>query len=373
MEGEQSQSAALARTLRYMIQDGRFVPQEPLPPQRELSSRFKVGVQVVRSAMSMLEEEGLLFKRQRRGVFIRSGWSELDGTSSRGAIQCINFLERPTGTSPGFVRSGYLQGYSQAMENLDVKMRFLPCPENPESWESLFNPQVAPEEQGCVLINLLSAPLMRWLSDRGVPFVVQSNRAYATSDYPPHHSLSINKVRGGFEAARHLIGLGHRRIGFIGQLPPENVWNSDVYGGCLSGISHAGLHFHKDDLLNFMTNEPAMAVEPIRRFLDRPERPSGIVTQNDAVALGVLEVARQIGLRVPEDLSVVGFDDVPEAELSNPPLTTFANPRVLLGRAVVQTLLEVAAGRVDGPRHRVLEGQLVVRGSSGPPAGAEKI
>jgi DNA-binding LacI/PurR family transcriptional regulator len=350
-----------------MIQDGRFVPQEPLPPQRELSSRFKVGVQVVRSAMSMLEEEGLLFKRQRRGVFIRSGRAESDATSSRGAIQCINFLERPTGTTPGFVRSGYLQGYSQAMENLDVKMRFLPCPENPESWESLFSPQFAFEEQGCVLINLLSAPLMRWLSERGIPFVTQNYRAYKTLDFPPHYSVSINKMLSGFEAARHLISLGHRRIGFIGNAPADGTRDTDVYGGCLAGISLAGLHFHQDAVMDFSTNEPAMAVEPARRFLDRPNRPTGIVTQNDAVALGVLKAASRMGLSVPKDLSVVGFDNIPESETADPPLTTFSDPRVLLGRTVVETLLAVAAGEAETPRHRVMEGQLVMRDSSGPP------
>ncbi len=354
-----------------MIREGRFFPQEPLPPHRELSSRFKVGVQVVRSAMSMLEEEGLVYKRQRLGVFIRPAGVYAAPEPSKSTIQCINFLERPTGTSPGFVRSGYLQGYSQALERLDVKMRFLPCPLAAEHWEGLFSPHLPPEAQGFVLINLLSGPLMQWLNERGMPFVVQNNRAYDTSGFPPHYSVSINKVRGGFEAARHLISMGHRRIGFIGQVPPTHAWSNDVYDGCLSGISHAGLHFRREDLLDFITNEPAMAVEPIRRFLDRRQRPTALVTQNDAVALGVLEVAREMGLSVPGDLSVVGFDDVPEAELSEPPLTTFANPRVLLGRAVVETLLSVAANEGAPQRHRVMEGQLVVRDSSGPPAGGE--
>ena len=79
-----------------------------------------------------------------------------------------------------------------------------------------------------------------------------------------------------------------------------------------------------------------------------------------------------VPLRVPRDLSVVGFDDLPEAENSDPPLTTVANPRVLLGRTAVEMLLQAAAGRFAEPQARALEGCLIVRESTGPPHPGER-
>ncbi len=375
---DHSQSASLATKLRHLILEGRFPAQEPLPSHRDLASQYGVGVQVVRSALALLEEEGLVYKRERRGVFVRLQQSALPASTSPAApwgkkqqapaIRCINFLERTTGTVPGFVRTGYLHGFSEALDHLDIKMRFLSIPAEPESWESMFSPHFTFQQQGCILINILSEPLMNWLAGRQIPFVVQNNKAYPWSDYPPHHAVYINKVRGGFEAARHLVELGHQRIGFIGDVPADKQWTNDVYSGCLAGISYGGHHLNPDNVLHLIGSEPAGVHQPIRQYLSRPNRPTAIVTQNDMLALQVMRIARELGLRVPQDLSVVGYDNVPEAESADPPLTSFISPRVMLGRTAVQTLLALAADPSLQPQARMMEGHLMVRQSTAPPA-----
>ncbi len=360
-----SQYAALAGTLRHMILDGRFLPHEPLPSIRELSDRHGVGVQVVRSALGQLMEEGLVYRREGRGTFVGLR-NETGGESVvRPALRCITFVERPSGTSPGFVRTGYLQGYTEVLESLDTKMRILPCPEPEEAIEDLLSPNYPYQEQGVVLINLLSGPLMQKLADHQVPFVVQSNKAYDRLNYPPHHGVYINKVHGGFEATRYLLSLGHERIGFIGAVPRDQSWSHDVYGGYQSALACGGYVVHNQDVLDFGTNELAMAIGPVRDFLNRSDLPTAFMTQNDTLALAVLAAARQLGLRVPRDLSVVGFDDLPESEQSDPPLTTVANPRVRLGRIAVEMLLKASTGVFTEPQSRAMEGCLVMRASAG--------
>ena len=107
-----------------------------------------------------------------------------------------------------------------------------------------------------------------------------------------------------------------------------------------------------------------MAVEPAIIFLKQTDRPTAIVAHNDALAMAVLAACRALGLRTPDALSVVGFDDLPEAARSDPPLTTVSNPRVLLGRTAVEMLIDASAGAFDAPQARVLEGCLIGRGST---------
>ncbi len=365
----QSQSALLAETLRHMILDRRFLPHEPLPPIRKLSDHHGVGVQVVRSALALLEDEGLVYRNGRRGTFVQLTNDNPIKANKSSILRCITFIERATGTSPGFVRTGYLQGYTEVLETLETKMRFLTCPDCKDAAEILLSDNYALQEQGVVLINLLAAPLMQQLIDYNVPFVVQSNKAYDRLELPPHHCAFINKVHGGFEATAHLLRLGHERIGFIGAVPEDVELLYDVYGGYQSALACSGFAVHRQDVLNFGTNELAMARGPVREFLHRKSLPTAIVTQNDTLALAVLEAASEMGLNVPEDLSVVGFDDLPEAEQSQPSLTTVANPRVQLGRTAVEMLLEAGADKLAEPKATSLEGSLIVRESTGSAAG----
>jgi LacI family transcriptional regulator len=92
-----------------------------------------------------------------------------------------------------------------------------------------------------------------------------------------------------------------------------------------------------------------------------------VFAANDLSALGVLEVAHELGIRVPEELSVVGFDDIPEAASATPPLTTVAQPLGEMGAEALRMLLELLAGRV-AERHTHLRAELVVRASTAPPA-----
>jgi DNA-binding LacI/PurR family transcriptional regulator len=359
-----SRSADLAQTLRPLILDGRFPQHLPLPSHRQMAAQFGEGVQVVRSALAILEEEGLVYSRQRQGTFIRRHAGAASGHRAR--VRCVTIVERVAGTSPGFIRTAYLQAYSDALEAHDVRMRVAPCTPDGD-WEHLLSPHHPLAEQACVLVNLPHAELMTWLGDRQIPFVVQNNRYYPLDDYPPHHCVYINKTRSGFDAAQHLLSLGHEHVGFAGTVPQTGEWTGDLYAGVHAALGCAGLQIRRRDVLDISTNEVAMAQPSLQAFLDRADRPSALVTQNDALALAALAAATALGIRVPADLSVVGFDDVPEAAASSPALTTVANPRTMLGREAVDLLLAAAAGAFDGAQTRVLQGYLIERSSTAAP------
>lgn len=170
--------------------------------------------------------------------------------------------------------------------------------------------------------------------------------------------------RGGARVAtRHLIELGHRRIAHIrgrndlasAQLREE---------GYRESLADAGITFDPG-LVRDGGYQAALTEEAARELLRGFDRPTAVFAANDMSALGVLAVARELGLRVPEDLSVVGFDDVPEAAASHPPLTTMAQPLQALGAQALHMLIELLDGR-PVPAHVQMPARLVIRASTGP-------
>lgn len=180
-------------------------------------------------------------------------------------------------------------------------------------------------------------------------------------------SVGSTNFTGGMQATRHLLDLGHRRIAFAGGLP-ISVASRERLQGYLSAMSAAGAPTDPALILEQGFNFPG-GLEMASQFLAEPTPPTAIFAGSDASALGVLEAARRRGLRVPQDLSVVGFDDTYVALSTAPPLTTVRQPIIDIGRVALRTVLQQARGERPDSHHVQLATRLVVRESTAPPAG----
>lgn len=186
---------------------------------------------------------------------------------------------------------------------------------------------------------------------------------------PPADVVSVGATNwaGGRAAAEHLLDLGHRRIAYLGG-PESAECNQARLHGYMSALMSRGIDVDPGLVIhgNFRTE---CGVEGLARLLALPERPTAIFAGNDAIAVGVLREARRRGIRVPEELSLVGFDGTALAEDSVPALTSVSQPLHDMGRAALRTVLRQSRGeQLDS--HRVeLATQLVVRESTAPPAG----
>jgi LacI family transcriptional regulator len=178
-------------------------------------------------------------------------------------------------------------------------------------------------------------------------------------------SVSSTNFTGGAQAAAHLVELGHRRIALAGG-PADSVTGRERDHGYRSALETAGLVPDEALMLQgAFTYEAGVAMG--LELLGRDVPPTAIFAASDLSALGVLEAARQTGLRVPRDLSVVGFDDVPAALWSAPPLTTVGQNMTGIGRVALRTLVDIAEGR-EPVSHRIeLATSLVPRQSTAPP------
>jgi DNA-binding LacI/PurR family transcriptional regulator len=183
--------------------------------------------------------------------------------------------------------------------------------------------------------------------------------------HPSFPSIAVDDVAGGELATRHLVELGHRRIALIGDPPPEFRfdWSRDRTHGYERALAAAGLAV-RPDYVREGTRLPHVARAVATELLSLPERPTAVFAASDTQAIGVLEAARALGVRVPEELSVIGFDDIEVAAYVG--LTTVRQPLVESGRRGARILLDVLAGRPVAPLRELLPLELVVRSTTGP-------
>ena len=171
---------------------------------------------------------------------------------------------------------------------------------------------------------------------------------------------------GGYSATQHLLQLGHKRIAMIGGREDLQC-SSAREDGYISALRRAGIS--ADPALMVPGDFSIEAGEAAtRKLLDLPERPTAIFTGNDGQAMGAYRAARSAGLRIPEDLSIIGFDDIPAAEWIEPGLTTIRQPVVQMAETAMRALLRHLDGDEELPQRIELGTELVVRGSTAPPA-----
>jgi len=203
------------------------------------------------------------------------------------------------------------------------------------------------------------------LNRQGIPFVVVDTDSATTASVP---TVGSNNWNGGLLATRHLLELGHRRIAIISG-PDDVLCSRARLAGFRFAHDEAGLGVDPE-LVRYGTFYLNAGYEHGMALLDRPDRPTAIFAGSDLQALGVLRAARRLGLDVPGQLSVIGYDNVPMAAWTDPALTTIDQPIRDMAGTATRMVLDLARGE-DLPTSRVdLVTELVVRESTAPPADA---
>jgi LacI family repressor for deo operon, udp, cdd, tsx, nupC, and nupG len=177
-------------------------------------------------------------------------------------------------------------------------------------------------------------------------------------------SVHIDNAAAASEAMDHLYRLGHRRIGIVTG-PLVSPLSRDRLAGAMARARTR--HADRDTMVmhgDFSIESGALAAECL---LGRRERPTAIFCFNDEMAMGVIQTARRRGLRIPDDLSVVGFDDIRFARCVDPPLTTVAQPMRAIGEGTVRLLLHILSGTLRPPKSVTLPHTLTVRSTTAPP------
>ncbi len=226
-----------------------------------------------------------------------------------------------------------------------------------------------------------AAPLLTAIRRAALPLVLVGSRI----DEPDLDVVTV-APNGGYAAVRHLLDLGHRRVALIGGPPAPGQHRPAKAGGYLQALAEAGIDLDEALIVpGDYTREGGAAA--MQRLLATARPPTAVFAGNDLMAIGALAVARRSGRRVPQDVAVVGYDDIPEAATTVPALTTVRVPKYEMGLAAAGRLLERlrarhplrdgtpatasngrrngappgAAGDVHQPRHVILPYELIRR------------
>ena len=202
------------------------------------------------------------------------------------------------------------------------------------------------------------------------PTVVETRQGFHVVAVDPHTgpsgmpTVDSDNFTGAVLATNYLLGLGHRRIGFIGGRPDlESARLREA--GFRKAMAEAGISVD-ESLVRVGGYRIETAEGPARQLLSHAVAPTALFAANDLSAIATMTAARGLGLTVPDDISVIGFDNVPESALASPPLTTIKQPLQQMGAEALRLLVDLIAG-VERDTHVRLPTELVVRASCAPP------
>lgn len=306
----------LAEELRQQITDGDLGPGDRLPSHAELRARYGVTQPTVERAYALLEQDGLIDRFERRGVFVRG----THRASSPGApiamadSRTIVAIARPD-------QSFFDRCVELLFRHAEIADLTLLCrPVDPAVNESLTPPSTQSKPLGFLLFRWDLAPLAKALQEAGNRVVlVGAPPADVTPEVP---CVQGDHEQGGYLAVRHLLALGHRRICFHGE---PSALRSLRWRGYQRAVREAQRAFPEIHMTTLFAEEIAVwAEEPERAaaYFRQSDAPTGLVVWNDHEAAKLLAVLNRAGVKIPDEVSLVGYDALPEGELVYPSLTT---------------------------------------------------
>jgi LacI family transcriptional regulator len=313
---------------------------------RVLNDRPDVAPETRENVMQVVREHGFSTNRGARGL--SSGRTGMIG------------LTLPLVADAYF--GPILSGAAEALYERDMRIIIAPTFHQHDREVSLLERLMGGTTDGAILmLPEESADELLALQRQGFPFVIVDPR-----DAPPEGIACVSAMHmdGAKQATEHLLGLGHRRIGAIAGTPGWYATDERLIG-FRAALAGAGILLDPD-LVVYSDWRMPWGTESARELLALPDPPTAIFGFNDNVAIGAMHAARERGLSVPDDLSIVGFDDTAQTEIVSPGLTSVRQPLAEMGRTGVSLLMRILEGqRVDAMRME-LSTKLVIRGSTAP-------
>lgn len=269
--------------------------------------------------------------------------------------------------------SEILQGIEEIAQGHSYSMLMAASQRDPERERAIVQDMRERQVDGLIICSAsFSAEQRRKLLEYGIPIVVVNNQAAEEYRYSIYH----DDVNGSRQVTRHLIKLGHTRIAYLGNALSGRT-TLDRLAGFRQEMDAAGLDVPDEYVFEVPGGGPEDGLASFNHFLELSNRPSALFCFNDLLAIGVLKGLQSAGLRVPEDFSVVGFDNILFSAYTDPPLTTLDQPKRYIGAEAARLilgLLDPVAGEVTpGQEIQRLKGRLLVRGSTARPPNESKL
>jgi GntR family transcriptional regulator, arabinose operon transcriptional repressor len=356
---------------RERILDGRLSVGTRLPTDDELADLYQISRDTVRQALALLANEGLIERVQGRGTFVIQPRSNGSPVTQPKQKQIGLVLNRTLRTH---LTMNLLVGVEQAAKSHGYNVSFTYA----EGEQDQQARDIARLQANHVLGMIIWAmgdtthdnSIQQLQTDQFPLVLIDRYFPGLAIDY-----VGSDNIGGGYRATEHLLILGHRRIGFV-FAQEETLQTTSVYErwqGYCKALQKYEVPYDETLVVPDVRKLQSGAREGLVEFLQRPDRPSAIFAVNDYIALDVLQAARAIHLRIPEDLAVVGFDDQEFAAHVHPSLTTIKQQFIDIGLRAGTLLINRIEGMAGPPKHIELPTNLFIRESCGAQLHVKKI
>lgn len=349
--------AQVAAILKQRILNGLWRDGDNIPTEKELCAEFDVARGTVRQALQSLESEGYLRREQGRGTFVRLG--EPNAAPNSPPARRLAFVVPYVRDSSV---STILIGFQQVAEQADYVVIFNHVNNDARQQEAVIARHVREGIAGIALYPVDSdhiSPVER-IVQSGYPLVLIDRYLKGIStDY-----VMSDHFGGALRSLHYLLDQGHERIGFVSWMSPATSMEHR-YLGYLQALRERGIE-PEPSLVCTVEGYPTVDLTPLEAYLSAPYRPTAIFAANDQIAVALYRAAASVGLSVPEDLSIIGFDNLDISAHVDPPLTTVAQPFLKIGQTAAEVLIHRIEGDHQYLRQITIAPDLVVRASCAP-------
>lgn len=349
-----------AEIVRKNLKKGDIIPKE-----LDMCGKYHVSRITIRRAISELVNEKVLYRVSGVGTFVND-LTEKDfhiSEKDRQIALVVPDIE-------DLATSAIFSGIDEAAQKLDYEVIIYSSGRRIEKENYNLSHLLQSNSTGAIIFpnwGTANVSHIFELKRTGFPFVlIDRYFREIETDY-----VVTDNTAGAFEAVSHLIKLGHRRIGFIGG--PENSAGNDRREGYRQALSRNGI-VADDELVTMLGNDSyaTSEIEPgsggyeeAVKLLRLKNKPTAIFAASDGFAIGAMRAVKDAGLKIPDDMAIVGFDNLKYASILEVPLTTVAQPFEEIGRKSIEVLLDKVHDKNKPVRQIVLKPELIIRKSCG--------
>jgi LacI family transcriptional regulator len=357
---DQALCLQLKNSILELITNGVYKKGDKIPSERDLCEKYGVSRATTRGAMLALAQEGYIVRRSGSGSFVNEG----SGADQRHAGRSgnIGFVRCQHGVYPhqmkqDYIYSDILEGIHRELSTTDSHLLFSYVLESddelPESFVALMR-----KIDGLILGEVRNERFYEKVRKFGVPLVlINPNIDYFDSD-----SVDTDNVYGAFRAVEYLIALGHRQIAFInGRTQTRHA--AERLLGYRNALEKHDIPFSSDLVSGGTSWQMETGYSAMSALLEKNRAISAVFAASDALAVGAISAVKQAGRRVPEDISVMGFDDMIIASHCQPPLSTVRVDRQEMGRAAVRRIVQIIRNTNTVKVKSIFTPELVIRDS----------
>src|SRR5574340_373902 len=358
---ESTLSAQLSQQLTWLIVNGGLQPGDRLPSIQVMANRLGINLHTVRSAYHKLEADGLVVTRQGRGTHVLLIDPGRVILAARDQVSHTIGVILPSWTNPFY--HGLLQGVQSIADEHQSLLFVSNTNDDPAAvWRDYYR-FCAKKVDGILVV---SHDLGGVYTEGDISKDLPAGPPVVTVDWPDAAgwTAGFDLESAGYLATRHLIEHGHRRIGLISYF--QEVSNiKTINQGYLQALEQAGIPQDPFLVINGPGFDMSSGEAGARRLLALENPPTALFAIADTLALGAMKAIKQAGLRIPQDMAVASFNDIPAAALVEPQLTSVSVPTVQLGQEAMRMLQTLIEGGQPPERNIVLPAALVIRQSCG--------